>query len=80
MGRPGFSSAAVSASRGGKTMAGKVRVGVVGVGYLGRFHALIYSRMADVELVGVVDADPLRAAEVAAEAGCAVFTDAIGLG
>ena len=60
-------------------MAGKVRVGVVGVGYLGRFHALIYSRMADVELVGVVDADPLRAAKVAAEAGCAVFADAIAL-
>ena len=60
-------------------MMDKVRVGVVGVGYLGRFHALIYSRMADVELVGVVDADPLRAAEVAAEAGCVVFTDAIAL-
>jgi predicted dehydrogenase len=57
-------------------MAGKVRVGVVGVGYLGRFHALIYSRMADVELVGVVDADPQRACEVAAEAGCPVFADA----
>jgi predicted dehydrogenase len=57
----------------------KVRVGVVGVGYLGRFHALIYSRMADVELVGVVDADPRRAADVAAEAGCAVFADAMAL-
>lgn len=60
-------------------MTAKVRVGVVGVGYLGRFHALIYSRMADVELVGVVDADPLRAAEVAAEAGCVVFADATAL-
>jgi predicted dehydrogenase len=57
----------------------KVRVGVVGVGYLGRFHALIYSRMSDVELVGVVDADPLRAADVAAEAGCVVFADATAL-
>ncbi|MGD2020187.1 MAG: gfo/Idh/MocA family oxidoreductase, partial [Thiohalocapsa sp.] len=28
-----------------------VRVGVVGVGYLGRFHALIYSRLDGVELV-----------------------------
>lgn len=54
----------------------KVRVGVVGVGYLGRFHALIYSRMADVELVGVVDADPQRASQVATEAGCPVFPDA----
>ena len=57
-------------------MADKVRVGVIGVGYLGRFHALIYSRMADVELVGVVDTDPHRAREVAAEAGCRVFPDA----
>jgi predicted dehydrogenase len=57
-------------------MADKVRVGVVGVGYLGRFHALIYSRMAGVDLIGVVDADPKRAAEVAAEAGCGVFSDA----
>ncbi len=57
-------------------MADKVRVGVIGVGYLGRFHALIYSRMADVELVGVVDTDPHRAREVAAEAGCRVFADA----
>ena len=51
-----------------------LRVGVVGVGYLGRFHALIYSRMPAVDLVGVVDLDPGRAAEVAREAGCAVFS------
>ena len=42
-------------------MSDKLRVAVVGVGYLGRFHALIYSRMPDVELVGVVDADAERA-------------------
>jgi predicted dehydrogenase len=57
-------------------MADKVRVGVIGVGYLGRFHALIYSRMTDVALVGVADTDPQRAREVAAEAGCPVFEDA----
>jgi predicted dehydrogenase len=51
-------------------MSNKVRVGVVGVGYLGRFHALIYSRMPGVELVGVVDTDAARAQEVAGEAGC----------
>lgn len=54
-------------------MAKRLRVGVVGVGYLGRYHALIYSRMPDVELVGVVDIDPAAAAKVAAEAGCPVF-------
>lgn len=51
-----------------------LRVGVVGAGYLGRYHALIYSRMSLVELVGVVDLDLVRAAEVAAEAGCAQFS------
>lgn len=54
-------------------MSDKLRVGVVGVGYLGRFHALIYSRMENVELVGVADTDPERAKEVADEAGCRVF-------
>ena len=50
-------------------MSNKTRVGVIGVGYLGRFHALIYSRMPEVELVGVTDADSTRAEAVAAEAG-----------
>jgi predicted dehydrogenase len=52
-------------------MPDKLRVAVVGVGYLGRFHALIYSRMPDVELVGVVDSEPARARQIADEAGCA---------
>jgi predicted dehydrogenase len=56
-------------------MTEKLRVGVVGVGYLGRFHALIYSRLPGVELVAVADTDGARAAEVAAEAGCASFSD-----
>jgi predicted dehydrogenase len=54
-------------------MPDQLRVAVIGSGYLGRFHALIYSRMPDVELVGVVDIDPVRAGAVAEEAGCAVF-------
>ena len=43
----------------------KLRVGVIGVGYLGKFHAEKYARMTDVDLVGVVDVDPLRAQQVA---------------
>jgi len=57
-------------------MTDRLRVAVVGVGYLGRFHALIYSRMPEVALVGVMDPDAGRAQAVAAEAGCAPFTDA----
>jgi len=56
-------------------MANKTRVGVVGVGYLGRFHALIYSRMANVELVGVVDSNAETAAKVAAECNCEAYTN-----
>ena len=43
----------------------KVRVGVVGVGYLGQFHAEKYAKMEEVELVGVVDIDGPRAREIA---------------
>jgi predicted dehydrogenase len=43
----------------------KLRVGVVGAGYLGRFHAEKYARMDNVELVGVVDIDKFQAEEVA---------------
>ena len=45
----------------------KLRVGVVGVGYLGKFHAQKYHHMADVDLVGVVDSDMDRARKIAAE-------------
>ncbi|MDD2390333.1 MAG: Gfo/Idh/MocA family oxidoreductase [Desulfobacterales bacterium] len=43
----------------------KLRVGVVGVGYLGRFHAEKYARMKDVDLVGVVDIDRSQSEEIA---------------
>ena len=51
----------------------KLKVAVIGVGYLGRFHAQKYAAMDDVELVGVVDIDPARAALVAAEVGAKAF-------
>lgn len=60
-------------------MANKTRVGVVGVGYLGRFHALIYSRMANVELIGIVDSNAETAAKVAAECHCEAYTNHLDL-
>lgn len=51
-----------------------VRVGVVGVGYLGRFHAKIYAGMPEVDLVGVADIDADRAQAVAKEHGCQAFS------
>jgi predicted dehydrogenase len=53
----------------------KTRVGVVGVGYLGYFHAQKYARMQDVELTGVADIDTARAHAVAAEFRCPAYAD-----
>lgn len=60
-------------------MTTKLRVGVVGVGYLGKFHARIYSAMPDVELVGVVDTNPDTANAIAEEYGCTAYGDAEAL-
>ncbi|HSO18126.1 MAG TPA: Gfo/Idh/MocA family oxidoreductase, partial [Desulfosarcina sp.] len=51
-----------------------LRAAVVGVGYLGRFHAQKYHEHPGVELVGVVDADAERAEQVARECGSRAFT------
>lgn len=45
----------------------KVKVGVIGTGHLGRYHALNYAQLIGVELIGVYDADPERARNVAEE-------------
>lgn len=52
-----------------------VRVGVIGVGYLGRFHAQKYAALPEVTLAGVADLDNEQGKRVAAECGCPVFTD-----
>jgi predicted dehydrogenase len=43
----------------------KLRMGVIGVGYLGAFHAEKYVKMDGVDLVGVADIDRVRAQETA---------------
>jgi len=43
----------------------KIKIGVVGVGYFGQFHAEKYAKIEETELVGVVDIDASRAKEVA---------------
>jgi len=58
-----------------QTAGGRIRVGVVGVGYLGKLHAKIYAGMPNVELVGVVDVNADAARDVAAQYGCGAFTD-----
>ena len=56
--------------------AGRLRVGVAGVGYLGRIHARIYASLPDVELVGVADVNAKAAHEIAAQHGCRAYADA----
>ena len=52
-----------------------LRVGVIGVGYLGRFHAEKYAALPETELVAVADADPDRAREVGRAYNVRAFTD-----
>jgi predicted dehydrogenase len=53
-----------------------IRVGVVGVGSMGRHHVRVYSELPGADLVGVADADVRKAAEVAAEFGTTTYTQA----
>ncbi len=52
-----------------------VRTAVIGVGYLGRFHAQKYASLPESRLVAVVDADPATRDRVAAEVGCRGVAD-----
>ena len=52
-----------------------LRTAVIGVGYLGNFHAQKYAAIDDVELVGVVDNDTKRAAEIAAKLHTRAYND-----
>lgn len=52
-----------------------LRTAVIGVGYLGNFHAQKYAALQDVELVGVVDNDLTRAAEIANALGTSAYSD-----
>jgi len=51
-----------------------LRAGVVGVGYLGEFHARKYAMHPDIELAGIFDLDQARATQVADSAGCRNFS------
>ncbi len=53
----------------------KTKVAIVGVGYLGRQHARIYSQLDSVELTGVVDKNPETAARIAQEFHTIAYTD-----
>lgn len=51
-----------------------IRCGVVGTGSLGQHHARIYASLPGAVLVGVLEADDARAAEICSRLGCRRFT------
>jgi len=52
----------------------KLKVGVIGVGVLGRIHTKLYKENPNVELVGVFDVSSAAAAKVAQEFGVKAFS------
>jgi len=52
-----------------------LKCAVIGVGYLGKFHAEKYAALADCELVAVVDTDRQTAQAVAEKTGSQALTD-----
>jgi predicted dehydrogenase len=52
-----------------------LRIGVIGAGHLGRFHARLVGELADVQLVGVCDAIEAAATQLAAECKTRAFFD-----
>jgi predicted dehydrogenase len=52
-----------------------LRCAVIGVGRMGRHHARVYAQMDGAELVGVVDHDAKRAADIVEEWGGEAFHD-----
>lgn len=57
----------------------KIRCGVVGTGYLGQHHARIYAALPNCELIGIVEADDARAAEMCEKYSCKRFETAQAL-
>jgi predicted dehydrogenase len=56
-----------------------VKVGVIGVGYLGQHHARIYSEIEETELVAVVDINKKKADTFAEEYRCESYTNYRGI-
>ncbi len=59
-----------------------IRIGVIGVGYLGQHHARILAEIEGAELVAVADTDNRRSEETAGTYGCRSFSgyaDMIGI-
>ena len=56
----------------------KIKVGVVGVGHLGKEHARIYSQLPECQLIGISDQDPAKE-DKAKELGTAYYQNPLEL-
>lgn len=52
-----------------------IKVGVIGVGYLGQHHARIYSEIEGAELIALIDIDEEKAREFAEKYNCKAYSD-----
>jgi predicted dehydrogenase len=57
----------------------KIRVGVIGVGKMGKFHLQKYLSMPDVQVVGFYETDPARATELSAQFEVPAFATVVEL-
>ncbi len=56
-------------------MSNMVKVGVIGVGYLGSIHARVYSELPEADLVGVADVDAETAGKIAQKYNAVPYSD-----
>lgn len=52
-----------------------IKVGVIGIGYLGQHHARIYSEIEGVELIALIDTDKGKAENLATKYNCKSYSD-----
>ena len=52
-----------------------LKVGLIGLGKMGKYHLNLYRDIQQVELVGICDADEKIVSEISANVGCKGFTD-----
>ena len=60
-------------------MTGRLKVGVIGLGFFGSRHARVYKDHPTAELIGVADLDPARVAETVGLTGATGFADYLEL-
>ncbi|MEM6268529.1 MAG: Gfo/Idh/MocA family oxidoreductase [Bacteroidota bacterium] len=56
-----------------------IKIGLLGVGHLGNIHLKLLKQIPEFEIVGIYDADPVRAAEKSAEYEVQAWEDPIAL-